>query len=237
MEQSRKAHRTVTRRALANEIAQAIRLRMYRPGEWLRQIDLEEKFQATRFDVRAALEELAVRKTIEHVPNRGYRVAEIDLATYFAIRDTRVILESAAMAGVVRHMPAEAIDRLQQLADAFSEAVVSATRIEQSEINREFHQLMYAHCGNPVLEETIWSLRDRSRGTHVTVWASHKSLLSSDRDHHEMVAALRRKDVSRLAEIIRQHIDKDTSDEHGQPLVQRPTETSQSRGSEVSEEA
>jgi len=236
MEQSPKAQRVVARRALANEIAQAIRLRMYRPGEWLRQIDLEEKFQATRFDVRAALEELAVRKTIEHVPNRGYRVAEIDLATYFAIRDTRIILEAGAMAGVVAHITPEAIERLAELARDFGEAVVSGTRIEQSEINSAFHHLIYAHCGNPVLEETIWALRDRSRGSQVTVWASHQALLASDRDHHAMVEALRRKDVARLAEIIRQHIDKDMVDETGQGPSQRVTDTSQSRGSEVKDE-
>lgn len=237
MEPSRKARSTVTRRALANEIAQAIRLRMYRPGEWLRQIDLEEKFQATRFDVRAALEELAVRKTIEHVPNRGYRVAELDLATYNAVRDTRIILEAAAMTAIVARISDETIDRLDALAHAFSASVATATRLEQSEINREFHNLMYSQCGNPVLEETIWGLRDRSRGTHVTVWASHQALLESDRDHHAMIAALRRKDVPRLEEIIRQHISKNSGEEAGRPLIQRPTETSQSRGSEVSEEA
>lgn len=216
MEKSRKSRRVVSRRALASEIAQAIRLRMYRPGEWLRQIDLEEKFQATRFDVRAALEELAVRKTIEHVPNRGYRVAEIDLATYFAIRDTRIILEAGAMAGVVAHITDEAIESLATLAGEFGKAVVSGTRIEQSEINSAFHHLIYAHCGNPVLEETIWALRDRSRGSQVTVWASHQALLASDRDHHAMVEALRRRDAPRLAELIRQHIDKDMADETGQ---------------------
>lgn len=236
MEQSPKAQRVVARRALANEIAQAIRLRMYRPGEWLRQIDLEEKFQATRFDVRAALEELAVRKTIEHVPNRGYRVAEIDLATYFAIRDTRIILEAGAMAGVVANITPEEIERLAVLARDFGKAVVSGTRIEQSEINSAFHHLIYAHCGNPVLEEMIWALRDRSRGSRVTVWASHQALLASDRDHHAMVEALRRKDVAWLAEIIRQHIDKDMVDETGQAPSQRVTDTSQSRGSEVKDE-
>ena len=56
--------RPKTKRALAAEIAEAIALRAYRPGEWLRQIDLEQAFKATRFDVRTALDELAVRKTI-----------------------------------------------------------------------------------------------------------------------------------------------------------------------------
>jgi len=202
---------TAGKRALASEIAQAIRLRMYRPGEWLRQIDLERQFEATRFDVRSALEELAVRKTIEHVPNRGYRVAEIDLATYRAIRETRIILEGGAMAGVVARIDEAAIARLADLAAAFSAAAVSGTRIEQSEINSEFHHLIYASCGNPILEETIWALRDRSRGSTVTIWASHEALLASDRDHHAMVEALRRRDAVALAALIARHIHKDTS--------------------------
>ncbi|MEI5667325.1 GntR family transcriptional regulator [Bosea sp. CCNWLW174] len=194
---------------LANEIAKAIHIRAYRPGEWLRQIDLEEAFQATRFDVRTALDELAIRKTIEHVPNRGYRVVEIDLATYRAIRDTRIILESAASRLVIGRIDDAAVARLNALAHEFSRAVQSGTRVEQSEINRAFHSLIYAHCGNPVLAETIWSLRDRSRGSAVTVWASHQALLASDADHHAMVAAIRAGDGERLAELISQHILKD----------------------------
>ena len=197
---------------LASEIAQAIRLRAYRPGEWLRQIDLEEAFQATRFDVRTALDELAVRKTIEHVPNRGYRVAELDLATYQAIRDTRVILEGAAARLVIGRLDEAAIARLDGLARQFSEAVQSGTRFQQSEINSAFHHLIYAHCGNPVLEETIWNLRDRSRGSAVTVWASHQALLNSDRDHHAMVAAIRAGDGDRLAELTVGHIVKDMAE-------------------------
>jgi DNA-binding GntR family transcriptional regulator len=209
MKPQRTSKRLTARRALAGEIAQAIRRRMYRPGEWLRQIDLEETFQATRFDVRSALEELAVRQTIEHVPNRGYRVAEIDLATWRAIRDTRVILEAGAMAGVVAGIDEATIARLAELAAAFGTAVVSGTRAEQSEINSAFHHLIYAACGNPVLEETIWALRDRSRGSAVTVWASHEALLASDRDHHAMVEALRRRDAGDLAALITRHIRKD----------------------------
>jgi DNA-binding GntR family transcriptional regulator len=212
------APRPKTQRAkgeLANEIARAIHVRAYRPGEWLRQIDLEEAFQATRFDVRAALDELAVRKTIEHVPNRGYRVTEIDLETYRAIRDTRIILESAACRLVIGKMDDEAIARLDALAHDFRQAVQNGTRVEQSEINRAFHSLIYAHCGNPVLVETIWSLRDRSRGSAVTVWASHQALLASDADHHAMVAAIRAGDGERLADLISHHILKDLIEVNG----------------------
>lgn len=223
-----------SRRQLASEIAQAIRLRMFRPGEWLRQIDLEEKFQATRFDVRGALDELAIRKTIVHVPNRGYRVAEVDMKTYRAIADTRVILEKAASRAVAVRIDAAAIAELEQLAARFGEAVHGGTRIQQSELNRAFHQLIYNHCGNPVLEETIWALRDRSRGTNVTMWRSHEALLQSDREHHTMIAALKARDGEALAELIAHHILRDMEDVMTND--QRLTETSQRRGSEVSDE-
>nr|WP_052232633.1 GntR family transcriptional regulator [Methylobacterium sp. ZNC0032] len=215
----RKRKNTSTRRAmLANEIAQAIRLRAFRPGEWLRQIDLEERFQATRFDVRSALDELAVRKTIEHVPNRGYRVAEVDLKTYEEILATRVILERATVEGVVARIDATAIARLDELAAQFSAAVTTGSRTEQSEINRAFHQFMYSFCGNAVLEEMIWSLRDRGRGSQITVWSSHELLQKSDREHREMMAALKARDAGALAALIATHIIK------GAPVGPAPVE-------------
>jgi len=197
------------KRALAGEIAEAIHLRAYRPGEWLRQIDLEEKFNATRFDVRSALDELAVRKTIEHVPNRGYRVAQLDTETFRAIRETRVILETAAVAEIVARMDGATIARLKELAARFGAAVSAGTHMEQSQINGEFHHVFYSLCGNPVLEEMIWSLRDRSRGSAVTVWSSHESLLQSDRDHIAMIAALEVRDTAGLTRLIASHIIKD----------------------------
>jgi DNA-binding GntR family transcriptional regulator len=217
----RKRKNTSTRRAmLANEIAQAIRLRAFRPGEWLRQIDLEERFQATRFDVRSALDELAVRKTIEHVPNRGYRVAEVDLKTYEEILATRIILERATAEGVIARIDDAAIARLDELAAQFSAAVTTGSRTEQSEINRAFHQFMYSFCGNAVLEEMIWGLRDRGRGSQITVWSSHELLQKSDREHFEMMAALKARDAERLAALIANHIIK------GAPVGPAPVEPS-----------
>ncbi|MBD3846178.1 GntR family transcriptional regulator [Bosea sp. SSUT16] len=209
MTSERKRKNTGTRRAdLANAIAEAIRLRMYRPGEWLRQIDLEERFEATRFDVRGALDELTARKTIEHVPNRGYRVAEIDMKTYQEIVAIRVMLETAAAERAVARIDEAGIARLDELAAQFSAAVLTGSRTEQSEINHAFHQLMYSFCGNAVLQETIWALRDRGRGSRITVWSSHESLLRSDREHYAMMEALKARDAGRLAALVATHVAK-----------------------------
>ena len=201
---------TRTRRALANEIVDAIQLGEFRPGEWLRQIDLEEKFKATRFDVRTALDELVVRKAIEHVRNRGYRVTLLDEATSAAIREVRLIMECAAAPGIVANADAALLKRLRSLAESFSAAAREGTHADQSRTNREFHRLFYSICGNPVLEETIWSMRERSRGgATLTIWPSHAALEQADRDHYEMVEAIGEQDAPRLAALIGAHITRD----------------------------
>jgi DNA-binding GntR family transcriptional regulator len=197
------------KRKLANEIADAIQLGEFRPGEWLRQIDLEEKLGATRFAVRAALDELVIRNAIQHVPNRGYRVAVVDDATIAANREVRIIVECAAASKIIAHVDDAAAQRLRDLAERFTRAVKEGTHVDQSRTNREFHRVLYGLCGNAVLEETIWSLRDRSRGSALTLWRSHEAMLQSDRDHHAMLGAIERRDASRLADIIADHIDRD----------------------------
>ncbi|WP_052513365.1 GntR family transcriptional regulator [Bosea sp. LC85] len=201
--------RPKSKHALAGEIAEAIKLGQFRSGEWLRQIDIEQKFAATRFDVRTALDELVVRKAIEHVPNRGYRVAEIDRETLRHIRSVRIVIETSTADAIVSRMTPATLATLRGLAEEFGVAVREGTRADQSRVNAEFHEAMYHLSGNPVLEELIWNLRDRGRGSNVTVWTSHESLLRSDRDHHAMLEAIEKRDVARLSELIAAHILKD----------------------------
>ena len=90
------------KRHLAAEIAAAILEGDYRPGEWLRQIDLEETFAAKRFDVRSALGELAARGMVSHVANRGYRVTLPNLAVVREMQAIRILLEVEAAAKLCR---------------------------------------------------------------------------------------------------------------------------------------
>lgn len=196
------------KRDLTEEIAAALADGAYRPGEWLRQIDLEESFKASRFDVRKALERLLARKLIEHVPNRGYRVLAPDTDTVRQVREVRAILESAAAVGACRQISHECISELEQAASRFEEAARTGTAAEISRENHAFHRSLYEACGNPVLIEMIWSLRGRVSRSPVTIWTSHEALLTSGLEHREMIAALRERDEKRLSGLVEQHVLK-----------------------------
>lgn len=194
------------KRHLAAEIAAAIRDGAYRPGEWLRQIDLEEAFGATRFDVRAALAELTLRRTVVHVANRGYRVAIPDMKQIRDLLAIRVLLEvEAATLALPRIGPAE-LREIEAKQQAFERAIIEGNIVEQSRVNAAFHDAIYGRAPNRALVELVVEMRDRSRPWPIALWPSHASRQRSAADHRDIVAAIRARDLAALTAAIRRHI-------------------------------
>lgn len=194
------------RRALAAEIAAAIRGGAYRAGEWLRQVDLEERFGATRFDIRAALAELALRQTVEHVPNRGFRVATPDRQRIRDMLAVRALLEVEAALTALPKLDAAALRLLEAKADAFDHAVAEGTPASQSATNLDFHDTLYGFSPNRALVEVATETRDRARLWPLVLWPSMQSLRRSAEGHREILAALRAGDAAQVAASVRSHI-------------------------------
>jgi len=93
--------------AVADHIARDVRSGAFVPGMWLKQIDLEQRYGCGRPEVRRALDYLAQKRLVQHVPNRGYHVFLPDGDRTAHILELRVILETAAV-GIgckpVRHL-------------------------------------------------------------------------------------------------------------------------------------
>ena len=53
---------------LVDRIAHDIQAGVFGPGAWLKQIDLQERYDAKRLDVRRALDQLAAKRLIAHIP-------------------------------------------------------------------------------------------------------------------------------------------------------------------------
>jgi DNA-binding GntR family transcriptional regulator len=194
------------KRHLAAEIAAAIRSGDYRAGEWLRQVDLEESLGATRFDIRAALAELALRQTVEHVPNRGFRVAQPDRQRLRDMLAVRVLLECEAALGALPRLDEAALRLLERKADAFDHAVADGTTTSQSATNLDFHDTLYGFAPNRALVEVAVEIRDRARLWPLVLWPSMRALRRSAEGHRDILAALRSGDPARVAQSVRAHI-------------------------------
>lgn len=195
-------------RMLGDEIALEISNGGFRPGEWIRLSDIEERFKASRFDARRALSELVLRQVLEHAPNRGYRVYAPDAETIRHVREARVFLEKESIRNVVRNIDQDTLHQLKMLAEEFHRAADHGTRSEQNEINNRFHVLLFSCSGNPVIEGMIEDLRQRLGGSSQAVWQSRDALLQSALDHMDIVAALEARNAELSVKLIERHINR-----------------------------
>lgn len=181
----------------------------FRPGEWLKQADIEANYDANRFDVRMALLDLKARQLIEHIPNRGFRVINLSEREREELFETRIILETAAAKLAAERISDETIDELETLVREFQAQIDIAELDVLRGLNGQFHDLLYQSSGNSLLASEIKALRQRglpgTRGGGLT-WRTMAGISQSNEDHRKMVALLRARDGDGLAEVINEHL-------------------------------
>jgi DNA-binding GntR family transcriptional regulator len=176
------------------------------PGTWLKQIDLERRYKCTRPEVRRALDRLAQKRLVEHVPNRGYHVYEPDGRRAQEVSEIRIILETAIAATIVSNAAADEIARHRKLADHFDLMVLNGTMLELYEANLAFHRQLLTLGGNLELVDLITEIRQRTSSAPVSQWRTRARVEQSGREHHQMIDAIAAGDVESLKALVRQHI-------------------------------
>jgi DNA-binding GntR family transcriptional regulator len=183
-----------------------------RPGERVGQDALAAEFGASHVPVREAFRRVEARGLLVSEPRKGVRVSSLDEASVREITCMRGALESLAL----RHaMPAFTADDVER-AKAAIEAGANAQGMQAWEsANRAFHAALYRPCAMPRLLASIEMLHEsRTRYMHATAscvaWDP-----GSQREHRQLLAAVRKGDVDRACGLLEKHIA-----EAGETLVQ-----------------
>jgi DNA-binding GntR family transcriptional regulator len=177
------------------------------PGARLIEEELAERFRTKRHVLREAFVELERFGLIERRRNRGASVRQLtpqDVNQIYAVRE---ILERAAAAQIAfplekKHY--QAIEVAQKRHDA---AVEAGDAKAVFRANFEFHDALFAACGNPYLAAAIEDFRKK---THV-VWSfaiiKPEYFRNAQREHRAMLRALRDGERRKLIELCAAHLD------------------------------
>lgn len=176
------------------------------PGTWLKQVDLETRYGRGRNEIRRALDRLAQKRVVEHVPNRGYHVYKADGKQAEDIAEIRILLEAGVVPKAVAAATADDISNLRVLAERFENLILHGTVLEQYEANLNFHRAFVQLSGNDELDGIIAELRQRTSSAPVSQWKTRARIEQSAREHHEMVDLLEAGDTSKLKALIERHI-------------------------------
>jgi DNA-binding GntR family transcriptional regulator len=193
---------------LVDRITQDIQSGVFGSGAWLKQIDLQRHYEANRLEVRRALEQLTLKRLIEHVPNRGYHVHINDPRRYKEIIDVRVLLEVGAAAEVIANATAVNVRRLRDEAERFSTLLLQGTALQQYEANLAFHYAMYDMCANRELVALIQDFRERAPAAVTVEWVTRARIEQSAKEHFALIDAIEAKDLPRFQMLLGEHIDQ-----------------------------
>ena len=193
--------------ALVAALQEEIVLGRLAPGARLVEEELTERFHTKRHVLREAFVELERFGLIERRRNRGASVRQLkpeDVSRIYAVRE---ILERAAAAQMplpLEKKRYQAIEAAQRRHDA---AVEAGDAKAVFRANFEFHDALFAACGNPYLAAAIDDFR---RKTHV-VWSyaivKPEYFRNAQREHRAMLKALREGDRKRLVGLCGAHLD------------------------------
>jgi DNA-binding GntR family transcriptional regulator len=170
-------------------------------GQPLVETELARRFGISKTPVREALKTLVGAGLVTMSEYKGATVRVVDEEMARSVFDVRSLLEPVAVARTIER----GFD-VELAQDALDRAASSVDEAERSLANRDFHQLLYSNCGNPVLVDMLDGLREQTALISVNAWIQQPSWDEEAAEHAEILAAARSGDAGRAAELVLNHI-------------------------------
>lgn len=178
------------------------RLRM---RERLTEDELIERFGATRHVVRQALVELERKGMVVRQRGRSAFVRDFSRAEVEQICAVREVLHAHAASLIPLPPPALLLRHLEQLHDAHARAVEAGDPSAIHRVNNEFHETLFAACGNPFLLQSIRDYAQLSLGFRCHVMVNPFLARRARDEHRGMLVALKKGDRAKLVKLCIEH--------------------------------
>ena len=178
------------------------------PGQLLDETSLAERFDLSRSPVREALIRLAAEELVVTLPNRSTIVAPIDLASFPKYVHALDIAQRVT-ARLAAELRTDAdLETMASRQRRFEAAVKSGDHLAMSETNKDFHMAIAQAGRNPYFTSFYERLLDQGRRMlHLHfefLERTREGYLLTD-EHHEMLAAIKAKDVERADKLAHDH--------------------------------
>jgi DNA-binding GntR family transcriptional regulator len=196
------------RRGLAEEVADRIREAIFTgacaPGAQLREVELARALEVSRGPVREALLRLEREGLVHSAWHRGTSVTTLSAADVAELDSLRGALEHLAVARVVGHATDEDLTAVQRAAERMSRTGDAHAMVRH---DIEFHDAVYAAAHHTRLLHAWDAIRSQVHLFLLTrIGVSTEDYLTRIPDeHHDLVAALRARDVAAAQELFATH--------------------------------
>jgi DNA-binding GntR family transcriptional regulator len=175
-------------------------------GEFIDEVALAARVNTSRTPVREALQRLQVERYVDLVPRRGAQVRVVTATEMREIYKARFVLESDALRTICRRQSGVP-DAARTLIEEMQRAGQCRDWNRFAQLDQLFHSEIVRHQRNAVIAELYDSLQPRQvrLGTR-TLTEAPARLMTIEREHRQLVAAIDSHDEELSVEVLRRHL-------------------------------
>ena len=148
-----------TATVVIRKIRDAILDDVFKPGEWLPEVDLAARFKVSRSPIREALQALENEGTVTMEPYKGAIVKPLSPKEALDIAELRLALINLAAKPAHRHLSLADFELAYGLAKQITR---SNSAKEHFKYNRQFWNIFFGKIDRPILWDMFRRLEDRS---------------------------------------------------------------------------
>ena len=178
-----------------------------KPGEKILESKIAEQLGVSRTPVREALQKIAAEGLVEIKPNLGMIITEFSFEDICEVLQIRGILEGLAASIAAKKINKEEIKKLEKNVEQMSISIDKNDLVAYSDLNGEFHNLIFNVCGNKRLTKICNNLSNSDYRYRIRALRNNpERIKSSLREHQEIVKALKRKDSEQADRLSQKHV-------------------------------
>jgi DNA-binding GntR family transcriptional regulator len=200
----------ITRRTLHDEIITLLRTMIFegdlRPGSRISEQRLCARFGVSRTPLREALKVLSAEGLVRLLPNKGASVTRVTKEEVEEIIPVLGTLEAFAGELACARIDDAGLARIRALHREIVEHYQCGDERSYREVNRTFHETIFAIAGSKILNETYDMLQIRLKSLMFVTTKAPPRWAEAVDDHERMMEALEAQDDRAFALVARQHI-------------------------------
>lgn len=199
-------------RRVADQLRADILEGIWRPDARLKVRDLAAHYGVSPAPIRESLQQLQGEGLVVMEPNRGARVRPIDAELVLNIFDVREALESFLTAKFAGNASPHQLSLLEALQAEHDAAVERSDFPAAFALNSRFHHLINSAARNPEALTVIERHLGLTRALRMEYGFTPARMLTIQREHHALLAALRRVDIDEARRIAALHVRSSRDD-------------------------
>lgn len=167
---------------------------------------LAAELGVSKTPVREALLQLKLEGLVDIQPQRGSFVFQMNAQEAVELSELREILETAAVLRALERDPVALAAALTRIVGQMRTAIEGDDFPGYRNLDADFHQAIFDHCGNEFLKESYAGITFRVQT--LRTWLSTDSALNSTSlgEHEQILAQIKSGDAARLQFLLAKHI-------------------------------